>query len=343
MPKHHPANVRIKHKYFRDLKEAMGQSEASVDAVAKAIARFEDRTRHKDFRSFNSEQAIAFKHWLAEQNSQVTGKRLSKATQHSTLCHLKRFFQWLAREPGYKSKLRYSDADYFNISEKDARIATAHRDRAVPTLEQLLHVIRLMPADTLVQRRDRALVAFIVLTGARDRAVASAKVKHVNLMDGSFFQDAREVSTKFSKTISTDFFPVGDEPLRVFTGWMDELRTVLLWGSNDPLFPKTARALGASRQFEHQTLAREHWATAAPIRAVFKAAFQAAGLPYCHPHSVRHTLAQMAERRCRTPEEFKAWSQNLGHEGVLTTFLSYGTVSRGRQREIIRGLSAAGG
>src|SRR5215467_9403975 len=37
-----------------------------------------------------------------------------------------------------------------------------------------------------------------------------------------------------------------------------------------------------------------------------------------------------------TPEEYKAWSQNLGHENVLTTFSSYGDVARHRQAEIIR-------
>src|SRR5258708_1625875 len=34
----------------------------------------------------------------------------------------------------------------------------------------------------------------------------------------------------------------------------------------------------------------------------------------------------------------KAWSQNLGHESVLTTFSSYGDVARHRQAEIIRAL-----
>ena len=38
------------------------------------------------------------------------------------------------------------------------------------------------------------------------------------------------------------------------------------------------------------------------------------------------------------PEEFKAWSQNLGHEQVLTTFSSYGQVAQDRQAELIRGL-----
>jgi hypothetical protein len=50
-------------------------------------------------------------------------------------------------------------------------------------------------------------------------------------------------------------------------------------------------------------------------------------------------LAGLGEKVCRTPEEFKAWSQNMGHEGVLTTFISYGEVSRERQAHIIRLLS----
>jgi hypothetical protein len=42
---------------------------------------------------------------------------------------------------------------------------------------------------------------------------------------------------------------------------------------------------------------------------------------------------------CPTPEAFKAWSQNLGHESVLTTFYSYGQVASARQGEIIRELA----
>jgi hypothetical protein len=47
-------------------------------------------------------------------------------------------------------------------------------------------------------------------------------------------------------------------------------------------------------------------------------------------------LAGLGEKLCGSAEEFKAWSQNMGHEGVLTTFTSYGEVSRERQAHIIR-------
>ena len=90
--------------------------------------------------------------------------------------------------------------------------------------------------------------------------------------------------------------------------------------------------------FASAGLTRTFWTNAQPIREVFRAAFEAAGLPYFNPHSFRNTLAQLGEKVCRTPEEMKAWSQNLGHEKVLTTLTSYGTVAPIRQAELIRAL-----
>ena len=73
-----------------------------------------------------------------------------------------------------------SSAVYFNISEKDARIAKAQRDPRAPTLEQLRHVLACMPVTSEIERRDRAVVAFVMLTGARDGAIVSLKIKHCN-------------------------------------------------------------------------------------------------------------------------------------------------------------------
>ena len=339
MPMHNPDNERIKRLYFLFLKEAKRQSEDSVDAVAKALSRFEADTRFRDFRAFHHEQAVAFKRRLAAQDSRSTGEKLSKSTQHATLAHLKRFFQWLAMQPGYRSRLSFSDAEYFNLSEKDTRVATARRQRPTPTVEQVMHVIACMPNGTEVERRNRALVGFTLLTGARDSAIASMKLKHVDLVAGSVFQDAREVQTKFSKSFTTYFFPVGGDARRIVEEWVDYLRCEKLWGNDDPLFPATLLELGELRQFEVTGLARRNWSTASPIRAIFRQAFETAGLPYFNPHSLRSTLVQLGQTLCRDPEQFKAWSQNLGHEDVLTTFTSYGSVAQGRQGQIMQALA----
>ena len=307
-----------------------------MDAAAKALSRFEEYTKHKDFKAFHFEQAVAFKRHLAEQIGKRSGEKLSKATLHATLKQLRAFFFWLAGQPGYKARLQYSDAEYFNLSDKDTRIATAQRERKAPTLEQVKHVIQTMPAGSEIERRNRALVAFALLTGARDSAIATMKLKHVDLKEGCVHQDAREVKTKFSKTFTTYFFPVGEEVRQIVADWIRFLREEKLWGNDDPLFPATRMALGQTRQFEAAGLDRQHWSTATPIRAIFREAFERASLPYFNPHSLRKTLARLGEQVCQSPEEFKAWSQNLGHEQVLTTFRSYGKVAADRQGEIIR-------
>jgi integrase len=338
MARHNAANTRIKREYFHYLKHAQRRDEQSIDQVAKAIARFEEATGHKDFRKFHREQAVAFKTRLDGERNARTGKPLARATVHSTLSALRAFFIWLAGQPGYKRRIAYSDADYFNLSDKDVRIAKASREKPVPSLDQVHHVLASMPAGTDIEKRNRALIAFALLTGARGAALASLKLKHVDLTQGCVFQDARDVRTKGSKTFTTWFCPVGGDARQIAEDWCEHLRTTLLWGDEDPLFPKTRMGLAEHGGFMATGLTREHWSGTGPIRAIYREAFEAAGLPYFNPHCFRDALVQLGERLCTTPEEFKAWSQNIGHERVLTTLTSYGKVPAARQAELIRGL-----
>src|SRR5262249_53133278 len=107
-------------------------------------------------------------------------------------------------------------------------------------------------------------------------------LKHIDIDQGRIDQDARQVKTKFSKSFTTWFFPVGDDIRQIVVEWVQYLRQ--------------------------------------------------------ENHSFRKTLALLGGQICKSPEEYKAWSQNLGHENVLTTFSSYGDVAGHRQAEIIRAL-----
>ena len=188
---------------------------------------------------FHIQQAIGFKRKLSEQVSERTGERLSRGTIFSVLNALRGFFQWLSTQPGYRSHLTSADAEYFALSDKEARIAKATDERPVPTIEQILHVLRSMPCVTDVDLRNRAAIAFTVLTGARDGAIASLKHKHIDVIEGKVVQDAREVRTKFSKTFTTWFFPVGDEVRQIVVDWVKFLTVEKLFGPVDPLFPWT--------------------------------------------------------------------------------------------------------
>jgi len=336
MRKYHAKNEQIKHQYLAYLEEARRFSVKSADIAAAAIADFEKSTGHKDFAAFHIEQARKYKRDLLNRINPKTKKPLAVATVHSRLLAVKAFFFWLAGQPGYKSRISYSDCEYFNPSANDSHIANAKRQRPAPSLEQIKYALSQMPFGTDIEKRNRALIAVVLLTGARADALTSLKIKNVDLQKRFVYQDARTVRTKFRKSMKTTFFPVGDGVEDIAAEWIDHLTNKLLFNGDDPLFPSTLVRPDQSGGFAAKGLQRTHWSSTGPIRYIFKRAFEAADLPYFHPHSIRHTLAQLGEKICKTPEEFKAWSQNLAHENVLTTFTSYGTVSENRQSEIIK-------
>ena len=340
MKKEHPKNVRIVRKYLQWLETAKGMSPDTVDQVAAAISAFEKSTGGKDFAAFHIEQVHKFQRDLKAAKHQKTGKPLAKATIRTRLMAVKAFCKWLADQQGYKSRISHSDCEYFNVTANDARIATAHRERPVPSLEQVHHVIAAAPHDTPIQKRDRALIAFTLLTGMRDAAIASLPLGKMNLERREVFQDARVVNTKNAKTMTTYFFPVGGDAETVVADWVSFLRHEQLFADTDPLFPKTETGVNAEGVFAATGLSREYWSNADAIRRVFRERFEAVGLPYFNPHSLRKTLLQLAYRLKLDSEAFKAWSQNLGHENEATSFSAYGKVQDRRTAEILASLAA---
>lgn len=336
MAKHNAKNERLKHQYYAYLEEAKRMSPGSVDSVAAAIDQFEASTRSKDFSAFHIEQAKRFKRLLNEARNERTRKPLAKSTIQSRTNAVKAFFIWLAGRPGFRSRISYSDCDYFNLSANDARIASARPEPPVPSLEQIQHVIDSVPSETPLERRDRAIIAFTLLSGARDDAIASLNIGHVDLLQRTVFQDGATVRTKNRKTFKSAFFPVGAEIEAIIGEWINELKTDYLFAETDPLFPATQMSHNVRREFIPAGFLRQHWSTADPIRKIFRRAFTDASLPYFNPHSFRKTLALLGQQMCRTPEEMKAWSQNLGHEDMLTTFTSYGTIPTHRQIEVLK-------
>jgi integrase len=335
MSKRASNNRQIKRKYFLWLKDAKGLSEASIDKAAAALTSYEQFLDGKDFRAFHSERARSFKRQLASQQNTRTGARLSFSSTNGTLREVKMFFKWLADQPGYKSKITHSDADYLSPDRKSetARRGSCWKPHASP--EQVRHLLKSMPIESVLQRRDRAMIAFLFLTGSREGAAISLRMSHVDLANNCVHFDGRSVNTKFGKSFTTAFFPIGGNVEEIVRKWIIELKVVHLFSGSDPLFPKTKIGLGSSRKFEALGICREPWASPSSAAQIFKRAFVDAGLPPFSPHRVRDTLAELAKDHCRTPEDYKAWSQNMGHEDVLTTFRSYGSVATGRQIDLM--------
>jgi integrase len=213
MAKSKTPNERIKRAYIDFLRQATGRSEASLEAVAAALHRFESYTRFRDFHDFHIEQAKAFKCRLATESNAWTGEKLSAATSTSILGTL--VLPVARRAARIQVPDRRSDAEYFNPPANQVRVATARREQRIPTVEQILHVLATMPAETDIEKRDRAVIVFTLLTGARDGATVSFKLKHIDMVAEG----------------------------------VDFLRHKKLWGDDDPLFPATEVGIGETGRF----------------------------------------------------------------------------------------------
>tara|TARA_E500000318_G_scaffold112056_1_gene133738 strand:+ start:3160 stop:4224 length:1065 start_codon:yes stop_codon:yes gene_type:complete len=331
-----PENERVKLAYFDFLKHADGKSEQTIRQVERAISRLENFTAQADFRTFDQRQAMAFK-------ASIRAEGLALATVNSTLNAVQRFLGWLAMQAGYKRAINLSDIEYLNLSEKDVRASRSPSDKQYSTFQMVERAVSLMPSETAIEKRDRAMIVFTAITGTRDGTIPTLKLKHFDPVQKLVRQDPREARTKFSKRIDTFLFPLSAAFEQIFLDWVDYLRDVALFGAGDPLFPKTRLTQDANNCFVADGLSRDCWANAAPIRKVFKTAFRNVDLPEFTPHRFRDMIVSEMYRRGLSVAEFKAWSQNLGHEGAMTTLTSYGKLSIQEQGRLVREGVGVGG
>ena len=331
-------NTRIKRKYFAYLRGSQGNAETTIEKVAASLTFFESAMGYKDFKRHNLNWPERFKEVLAETRG-PSGKILSISTRSSHMRNVSKFLKWLSDKPGYKSRISWSDANYYRLSRKDERVAGARRDPIYPILSQALKAFRAMPSETELQKRDRAIIAFFIMTGARVKATTTLKLKRINLEERTVLQDARDVDTKGAKTFLTAFYVAEPDLWEAFSDWVVYLYDQKHFGHGDPLFPKTGRVRDEAGNFTSDAVTRAHWSQTGSVRLIVRSAFQKLHMPAYGPHSFRHMLTHVGMDICLTPRAFKAWSQNFGHSDVTTTFNNYGNLTSREQVEEIRILS----
>lgn len=327
-----PSNERLRHAYIEHLRDARKVSEKTIDAAMRHLSELERFIGSKDFEDLTKSDAKGFSDQVHQRPSKAGAETLSDSSIVHTLSDLRAFYDWLTTIKGRKVDL-----------ETVARLTPSRRvlmglksqpDKAAPTPDQIRQVLTVMGDQTMMERRDRALVAFIYLTGIRGGAVISLRCKHVKLEERQVVQNAREVNTKFGKNMLTSWFPVGDDIEQIVVAWVKE-RLESGADPDAPLFPATPRyRLPGDKTPEKEAF----WKTSEPVREVFREACQKAGIPVIKPHSVRDTLMLLGLEMCATWEELKAWSQNLGHEKLDTSLMHYGRLDTNRQNALMQGL-----
>lgn len=319
-------NETMKRHFFEQLKGARGFARSSIRTHAEAINQWEIFNKFEDFSSFNKSKAIAFTEWLGNRPAKTKTGKISLVTQSNYLRRIKKFFVWLADQPGYKSKVLKGDVDYLRLSKADAQVARAGTTKKMPTFDDAKKIIEGITGKSEIDMRDRALLSFALITGARIFAIVSLKMKSFDKTLKQIDQNPGDgIKTKNSKRILTTFFPIGwDDPEKYFMDWYNYLESKG-FQPDDPIFPMTEGAI-VSYKNNHikETVGQRGWTGTGAARKIFEKRCKSVGLPYFHPHSFRHLIVNILSKKRLTEEEKRAISMNLGHENVGTTFGSYG-------------------
>ncbi len=330
-------NEKVKRKYFAHLRGAEGFSEKTVEAVEKAIWKYEEFGGDEDFAAFNDQRAKAFKKWLESARNKRTKQAVCLTTQYHVLRHLKDFFTWLSGQPGYKSRISPYHVQYLKLDKKQSRMAISPKRLEYPSAEYVKKVCQSIDIRNEVDRRDRALIAFTLLSAMRDSAVISLPMECFNPETLIVDQNPKKgVKTKFSKQIVTKLFLFDDELMGYFLDWYNYLKTEKLYTNTDPVFPRTKLQQKSDTDycFEGDSIEPIFWQSTGSMSKAFKLRALAAGEKYYSPHKFRHTAIDEARRCARTPEQMKAISQNVGHESIGTTFC-YGNMDYFRVTDVI--------
>jgi integrase len=215
---------------------------------------------------------------------------------------------------------------------------TQGRARKIPNIEYVKKLAGSIIGQTEVNLRDRALIAFTCLTGMRDNAISSLPLKAFDREKLIIYQNPNYgIRTKFAKNITSKVFNFDDILLSYFLEWHNKLKENG-FDENAPLFPRSkSKITEGNLSYEPSDEVEPiFWQSGAGVRNVFKHRAEKAGLEYYPPHTYRHLAIRLALAKATNGEEFKAVSQNFGHEDVSTTLSVYGNLG---QAELIDRLS----
>jgi len=331
-------NERVKRAYVNWLREAKGFAESTITVIERATSLWEEFSGHEGFAKFSQSKAIKFKEWLAERTKRKGAN--GNVTNYHILRHLKTFFHWLATQPGFKSKIDLSSVSLLSLDRKKVREIISPKFQEFPSLEHVRKLVSSIEIYSEIDQRDRALISFLLLSGMRDKAVASLPL-------GCFDREKLEirqlpqsgVDTKFSKSMVTYLWKFDEELLKHVLDWSLYLEEVKLFGAADPMFPRNkVERSPETLVFCSSETEPKFWKGAGSIRRILELRSKEAGLRYYKPHSFRHAASHIAQSYCRTPEQMRAVSQNLGHENIGTTITTYGKLDQFRLADVIRSM-----
>lgn len=254
--------------------------------------------------------------------------QLSAVYLKKMLATARYFFSWLSdNQIGYRT-IRNNWIQTLKIK----RLSDIPKNREAVTLEEIF-IIAASPARTITERRARAALVFLFLSGMRIGAFVTLPLRAVNISERKIIQySSLGVRTKNNKNAITYLLDI-PELLAVVQEWDDEIRTILppsgYWFA--PLSPETG-------EIDNTVVSvGEHRSTLA--RRGMKEYQNSVGLSYHSPHKFRHGFVQYGAAHSRNIAEYKAVSMNVMHSSMKITDEFYSNLDDGEIKNRITALS----
>lgn len=309
----------------------------TVDIHLSAIRDFERVTKGMPFHLIKTDAAAAYRDKLIERGKLAKGEGgSSKSTIRHRASHLSRFFEWLCKQDGHR-RMNKSIPEYFKLPKGITAQAMQAPPRLFPTIDEAISMASEMPSRTIRERRNRAIFALAFVTGFRASALISLRLRHIDVQGKRAFQDGADVRAKNGRSYTANWFPRTEKMQQFLVAWIDEIQSIGV-SQDDALFPAARHLARPFRLSQKNRPSIEPMRTQVAVTEAFIRASSHSTLNYS-PHSARHCLAALGEQICRSSEEKKAWSLNLGHSSEQVTQSHYAKVSEVRKCEIFEGFS----
>jgi len=323
-------NERIKHQYFDKFIFRSGKDKQSLRKSISSIQIFEEFNNFTDFKLFKYENAREFQKYLTNKysHSMQSAYRIIQAVQE--------FFLWLKERDGYK-RLDYDDIKSLRLSLKDIEKSKTTKPRKIIDIDKWEEMILNIKPKDEVELRGRAIFDCLLLTGMRIDALLTLQIGDLNLDKNYVFQDPHHVNKKFSSSDKTNLWNFKPEIKQILIDWVKLLKEEHNFTDKDPLFPKI-QTTSNQFKFEKDGFKKEFIKQPDEIRKELARQFKNANLEYHTPHTIRHSLTNLFMGFDLTPEQLKAFSQNLSHKSLATTLNTYYQVHEFRQDQIIEEL-----
>lgn len=256
-------------------------------------------------------------------------------TKKQKMSRVAAFFRYIFKDDVIKPKI--SEAlEVLQLTTKEKGLLSKQEIREYPTIEEFNEMID-FPVNDDVDRRDKALLCFLLLSAGRVDAVRTLQLGALNPKTLDLVQDPTEgVHTKRNKYIRSTLFRFDNRYIDIIKDWLRFLIEDKQFKPTDPLFPKLVQGENNKAIY---VLSKEFYSTQTKINEIIAKRCKDKNIATYSAHEFRHLAVDTAFKLARSGRDIKAISQNIGHAYLSTTLKQYANMQPREYMQIIRNLT----